>query len=487
MRNVDLDLGKGEIHSLAGGNGSGKSTLIKILAGVVGADSGTIKVGERTVSADQMTPVTAREAGMRFLHQNAPSFPDLTVAENLALESGFIRARSGRIKWRAQRRHATEVLSRYGIEVSPSSRLDSLSVATRTLIAIACVLQDQEEHHSGVLVLDEPTTALPPADVGSFFDALRGYAAAGQTIMFVSHRLEEVLGLADRVTVLRDGERVSVAESASTDEGELATMMIGRKLSRVFPQRTRRVAGAATLLEVRHLTSGPLEDVSFSIAKGEILGVAGLTGSGRTELLQALFGLSPLTRGEIRVEQKSLKPVRPTDAIDAGLAFIPEDRLEEAAFEGMTIKENLSAAVVSSYLRGGRLRKREERDDALRLIEDFGITPGRADAHFLSLSGGNQQKVILARWTRRAPRLLLLDEPTQGVDIGARMEIYALINEIAARGAGVLLVSSDFDELAGLSDRILVLADGRIAHQSEEPLDTTEITKLTNAGARRDG
>ncbi|WP_200935373.1 sugar ABC transporter ATP-binding protein [Aeromicrobium sp. Root344] len=480
LRDAHLEVTRGEIHALLGGNGSGKSTLIKVLAGVYGADAGgRIDVQDISAPADEWSPTVARSAGLHFVHQDPAVFGPLTVAENLAIGRGFVQSVGGRIDWPASRRRAAEVLERFSIDVSPKTLVSNLRPADRTMLSIARALQDQEGAHDGVLVLDEPTASLPAWEVDILLAALRKYAAAGQTILYVSHRLPEILELADRVTVLRDGVQVATRDVAGLDERTLVELIAGRDLERVFPERPDTVSDDV-VLSVRGLSAGPLKDVDFDLHRGEVLGVAGLLGSGRTTLLRSLFGDRPADSGEMTLQGTRFAPRRPSAAMKAGIAMVPEDRGSEGLFGSLSVRENLSAATVSRYWSRARLQHGRERGDARDLVTAYGVRPASDVPVAGTLSGGNQQKIVMARWLRREPVVLLLDEPTQGVDVQARSEIYEHIRRAVARGSSVLLVTSDFEELAHLSDRVVVLREGRVAAEARgDDLDPQRLTELS--------
>jgi ribose transport system ATP-binding protein len=479
LREATFALGSGEIHALVGANGSGKSTLIKILAGVQGGDTGAIQVGGETFGADSFTAAQSRRAGIRVVHQQDFVLPDLTVAENLALGRGFECTRFGRIRWRQQRKRAEQVLERFQIAASPDQELASTRPATQAMIAIARALQDQENTDEGVLILDEPTAALPQEEATILFEALTRYAQAGQSILFVSHRLEEVLNHTQNVTILRDGKVLGSWASGDLDHDFLAEKIAGRSLHSLHESLQGSEAAGSTLLEVRGLSGGPVKGVDFSVRAGEVLGIGGLLGSGRSTVLKLLFGLIPLDEGEVRLREAPITVGSPRQAMRQGFAYVPEDRLKESAFPELTVSENMSIAALDRYWRRGRLRLRRERSDTRNLVGDFAIKCSSTQDDLASLSGGNQQKVILARWMRREPTVLLLDEPTQGVDVGSRAEIYALIKRVTAEGSAVVLVSSDAEEIDLLCDRIIVLRQGRIsAALTTEDSDDVAIERL---------
>ncbi len=483
---VSLAIAPGEIHALLGGNGSGKSTLIKILAGVVRADRGTIACGPVRVAANAMTPALARRAGLRFVHQDPGLFPELTVAENLSIGHGFITGPIWRIRWHRLHEWAHTVDERFGIGADPRTLVRDLSPARRTMVAIARALQDQDEPGAAsVLVLDEPTAALPDREVQLLHDALRRYAAAGQTIVYVSHRLDEVLTVADRVSVLRDGRLVATEPVAALDQPTVIQMILGRDVPATTTARaatTLPLDPVDPVIEWRGIVGGPLRGVDLAVASGEIVGVAGLLGSGRTELLRSAFGAFAPDAGRVAIDGRPVRLDTPADAMDLDIAYVPENRHADAAFADLAVRINLSAAQVPRYWQGLRLRHRAERADAADSIAGYNIATDDDRRALATLSGGNQQKVVLARWLRRAPRVLLLDEPTQGVDVGARAEIHDLIREAAAKGSAVVMVSSDFGELATLADRVVALAGGRVSGELRRPdIDPRHLTELVYA------
>lgn len=481
---VDLDIRAGEIHALVGGNGSGKSTLIKILTGVYQADEGgSIRVGATAMRASHSSPERARAMGVHAVHQDLGVFVDMSVAENLALGYGYETGIGARVRWRAQRARTRKLLERFEIDAAPGTQLSTLSRAAHTQVAIARALQAQEQGSEGLLILDEPTASLPAHEVDVLLAMLRRYAAQGQAILYVSHRLDEVLQLSDRISVLRDGASVGTYEAATLDEDSLIRLIIGRQIERVFPAM-QEVRDTKTVLETRGLYAGPLSDVSLSVRAGEVLGLAGLLGSGRTEVLRAIFGDLRRERGEVLLDAARFDPGHPAEAMEAGVAYVPEDRASDAAFLDLPLSANLSMANVSDYWLMGRMANRRMRADARRLMDEFLVKAPSENALLGTLSGGNQQKVILARWLRRKPRLLLLDEPTQGVDVGARAEIYGLIRRAVADGAAAIVVASDFEELAHVCDRAIVLREGRVIGELLSEGMTAE--RLTSAAYEKE-
>ena len=459
LADAGIRVRQGTVHALLGGNGSGKSTLIKCLAGVHTADSGTVSIHGVQIPAAAITSRRAHAAGLRFVHQDLGLFDGLTIAENFALDNGFPTGAIGRIRWRALRSRVAGLLDRYGVAASPDTPVGALRPATKTLVAITRTLQDQQGSEF-VLLLDEPTASLPDAESRALMEALRARADAGQTIVLVSHRLPEVLGVADDFTVFRDGRVVTSLEAAHPTEDELVALMTGRPPTRDSARPAP--VGTPVVLEVTALSCGPLRGLEMSVHEGEIVGVAGRLGSGRSTLLGAVFGRYAPSTGTVRIDGTEITGRSIRAIMRHGVAYVPESRLLDATFPSMSVRENASAAVLRRYFTGW-MRHGAERADTRELIHRFGVKAGSTEAHLATLSGGNQQKLVLARWLRRDPRLLLLDEPTEGLDAGARAEIHRTIRAYAAAGCAVLVASSDFTELADLCERVAVLHDGRVA------------------------
>ncbi|MFI6920910.1 sugar ABC transporter ATP-binding protein [Nonomuraea spiralis] len=476
LRDVECGIAPGSVHALLGGNGSGKSTLLKILAGVHQADhGGTITIRGQEHATGSYGPAIARRSGLRFVHQDLGLVPDLTVSENFALESGYPRRAGLAISWRELRRSARTILEQAHVDVDPQTLVRDLRPSDRTLVAIARALRDGDEHLT--LVLDEPTASLSQHEAKVLLEAIRRCQRRGQTIVYVSHRLPEVLAIADRISVLRDGVLVADQDVADLDESGIVTLMTGQELRRQTA-RSGPGADAPTVLKVGALAAGPLREVSLSVRRHEIVGIAGLLGSGRSTLLRTLFGQAGPEGGGFEVDGVPARFRSPRDAIRRGVALVPEDRGGDAAFADLPLWENVSATVIGKYWSGWRMARASERRDAIGLIETFGIRSATADAPFTHLSGGNQQKAVLARWLRLDPRLLLLDEPTQGVDAPARADIHELVRQHVARGNAALVVSSDFEELEALCHRVIVLRDGTQVAE----LDGPRLTEAAIAG-----
>jgi ribose transport system ATP-binding protein len=469
LNDVSLEVRYGEVHALCGGNGCGKSTLIKILSGVMVADEGRLMMNGRQFHASELTAKTSYELGFRVVHQDPPLYLDLTVAENMMLGGRYPTTRSSRIAWRSVRHRAQELIERFELQASPDTLVRDLPVSGRTRVAIATALQGAEDGRC-IVALDEPTASLPAAEVRLLLSAVRRLAAMGHAIIFVSHRLEEVLSVTDRVTVMRDGRVFRDHRTQLLTEAELIESIVGRPADEIRGQRVTASAGEP-ILTVTGLTAGPVQDVSFEVRAGEVVGVAGLLGSGRTELLSAIYGDLKKSAGEVELKGRSANFRSIDQAISAGVVMIPEDRARGGTFPDMSVNENMDVSVFGRYWRGLGFRRAQMRRDGDALRARFGVKAPSGAVRMRTLSGGNQQKTILARWLRRDASLLLLDEPSQGVDVGARSDIYAVVRSMTAAGGAAVVVTSDLEELAQFVDRAIVLRNGRlIAHVPSEEL-----------------
>ncbi|MDW5597632.1 sugar ABC transporter ATP-binding protein [Conexibacter stalactiti] len=468
LDDVELEIAAGEIHALVGGNGSGKSTLIKILAGVHTADAGRLETPGGATDLRSATPALAEAAGFRFVHQAQSTFPELTVAENLSIGRGWETGPGKLISERRVRRRVEAVLERFHIDADPGAPLRTLGPAAQAMLTIARALQDQADSRAHVLVLDEPTAALPPAEVEILLAALRRYASDGTAVLFVSHRLDEVMEVADTVTALRDGRRTATKPRAELTHDELIELIAGRP---VVPHvaDTARLRGGATVLAAEAIGGGSVSDVSLTVGEGEIVGLTGLAGAGTSTLLRLLFGAQQRDCGTVAIDGRAVKPGSISDAIVAGMAFVPGDRATYGVFDSLTVAENLTAGGVGRYWRRGWVRGRQERRDVHAAFGRFLVRASSPEQPIAQLSGGNQQKVVMARWlSRPGRRLVLLDEPTQGIDVGAREELWSVVRRAAADGAGVIVASSMLEELADTCDRVLVMRRGRIVHEVRE-------------------
>ena len=478
LRAASLAVRPGTVHALLGGNGSGKSTAIKILAGVYEADAGELTIFGENHLLLGYTSTTAAAAGLRFVHQDLGLFEDLSIEENFALDAGYPRNVLGGVRWGALRRQVAKVLAEYELDVDPRRPVHDLRPSDRTMVAIARALQGADTERL-ILVLDEPTASLAAHESNLLLEKVRRLADRGQTVIIVSHRLQEVLSVAHDFTVFRDGRVAGALVDAQPTEDELISIMAGGLVVALRPTGSQSHTTGRPMLEVNGVSSGPLRNVTFTAHEGEILGIAGLVGSGRSSLLQTLFGAFEPVSGTMTLGGSPFAPRSVDDAMRAGVGLVPENRVREAAFMDRSVRENLSIAMLAEYWSAKWMPRARETRKAEDLIQRFGVKVGGPSALFSSMSGGNQQKVVIARWLQRDPRLLLLDEPTQGVDVMSRADIYATIRRSAQAGCTVVVASSDMSELHALCDRILVLARGRITQEVlAGDLKVDELTSL---------
>ena len=455
---VDLELRAGEIHALLGENGAGKSTLIKILGGIHAPDGGEIEVaGERVIIRDV---ANADRLGIRLIHQELSLAPNLSVAENLFL--GREPTRFGLLDRRRLFAEAETLRDELGLpEIGDvRAKVETLSVAQQQLVEIARALSVKAR----VLILDEPTASLSAGETVALFTKLRGLRAAGVGIIYISHRLEELARLADRITVLRDGRSVGTQAAAELDLRELIRWMVGRELKDHYPRPPHRPRGVA--LAVRNLRGPGVRGVSFELRYGEILGLAGLVGAGRTELARVLFGIEPMTGGEVLVDGRPFHPHSPAGALAAGVALVPEDRKRQGLVMTNTVGYNLALPWTREWLCGPMVKHARRHEIIARAVRGFAIKTSGPNQPVTALSGGNQQKIVVAKWMEHPPKVLILDEPTRGVDVGARDEMFALLHGLIERGMAILLISSDLPEVMGLSHRLALYRDGQIVRES---------------------
>ena len=456
LRGVDFDLFAGEVHALLGENGAGKSTLIKIVTGAHQPDGGTIRIAGESVT--HLTPARAHALGIACIYQQPALFPDLTVMENIALrlDAG---APLHRVDWAARRERATRLLTRIGADISPETEVRLLSMPEQQLVEIACALGAGAR----IVIMDEPTASLTQKEQHLLFAVVRELRASGVGIVYISHQLEEIFALADRVTVLRDGESVGTNQVSDINETVLIRMMVGREMTQIYPASESEPGDVALSLHQVGCAASGVRDVSFEVRAGEVFGLAGLVGAGRTELARILFGLTPADTGEVRLNGQVVRPGSPLEAVASGIAYVPEDRRRQGVILEMPLAHNLTMAIHRVLFPRGWLRVGTEDSLTREYIRDLAIKCTGPEALGSSLSGGNQQKVSLARWLATKPRLLILDEPTQGVDVGAKSEIHKIIRRLARTGLPVLLISSDLPEILGMSDRIGVMRGGTLA------------------------
>jgi rhamnose transport system ATP-binding protein len=466
LRSASLELRGGEVHALIGENGAGKSTLIKIITGAVEADAGTLHLNGEAVI--QNSPRLARQLGIAAIYQQPALFPELSVSENIALglEEASILSR---VDWRARQRRSTELLARVGAKIDTETEAGELTMPEQQLVEIARALGANAK----VLIMDEPTASLSEEDTQNLFAVIRQLRSEGVGIIYISHRLEELPLIADRVTVLRDGQTIDTRNMADVDRAQLIQLMVGRELSTVFPKKT--VRAGEVVLELRQLgcSSSGIHDIDLSVRAGEIVGLAGLVGGGRTELARTIFGLTAADQGEILFRGQPVQINSAARAIECGIAYVPEDRRRHGVILDLAISANITLASLDRFSRAGALDFDSEKEVAADYTRKLGIKTPAIFAPVATLSGGNQQKVALSRWLVTKPSLLILDEPTQGIDVGAKSEVHALMTDLASEGVAILMISSELPEILAMSDRVGVMYGGTIVGT----LDRSEATQ----------
>ena len=473
LKGIDFAVEAGEVHALLGENGAGKSTLMRVLAGEIAPDGGEIRIGGELVSS--YDPRMAASLGIAVIHQETALAPDLSVAENI-----FMRELPAAIVWPALNRRARDLLAKLGFDIDPRRTVGDLAVAHQQVVEIAKALS----HRVRVIVFDEPTAVLSTRDAERLHGIIAGLRAEGVGIVYISHRLEEVFKIADRITVMKDGQLAGVTTPGESGIDDVIRMMVGRPLAAMFPKAPHRSIGDE-VLRVEHLARGNrVRDVSFSVKAGEIVGLGGLVGSGRTETVRLIFGADPRDRGNILIRGRKAKVASPPDAVIAGIGLVPEDRKHQGVILDMSVRINTTMARLAPVVNlAGIVRSRVEKSMVGTLSQRLRLKSSSMEAPVSSLSGGNQQKVVLAKWFHAGTDVIILDEPTRGVDVGAKTEIYALIEELAAAGKAILVISSEHQELFGLCDRVMVMAEGRIQGTltpdlySEERLLTLAMTR----------
>jgi rhamnose transport system ATP-binding protein len=454
LRGVQFDLYPGEVHALLGENGAGKSTLVKVMTGVHQPDGGEIILNGAQVHFSNA--LESRQAGIAAIYQELSLFPDLDVAENIFAGRQPITT-GGRIDWRSLYSQANQLLDTLGVHLDLKQKARNLSIAQQQMVEIARALSV----NARILIMDEPTSSLTLNEVADLFRIVRHLREEGTAIVFISHRLEELFELADRVTVLRDGAYVDTRPMSGVTRDELIRLMVGRTITNLFPKQ--EVQAGEVVLKVENLTrNGVFQDVSFELHKGEILGVAGLIGAGRTDVANAIFGINPPNSGSIQIEGREVSIQSPHHAIELGLAYVPEDRQKHGLIPPMSINANISLPMLVNYAWHGWLRDKIERKTSFDAALQMDVRANSIWQKARELSGGNQQKVVLAKWLSTHPRILILDEPTRGIDVGTKAAVHALMSKLAAEGKAILMISSELPEVLGMSDRIIVMHEGRV-------------------------
>ena len=475
LKNAGFLLDDGEVHALMGENGAGKSTLMKILTGVYTKDAGQVIVDGKEVCYNN--PQEAEKAGIVFIHQELNVLFDLTVEENMFLGKE-IKKVFGICDRKAMRKRVQEILDMLGVDIDPTQRMDELSIGQQQMIEIAKALMVDAK----VLIMDEPTAALTQSETEVLFKVVNSLRKKGVSIVYISHRMEEIFELCDRITILRDGSYIDTKRIADIDMNDIVKMMIGREIGERYPVRNSKIGDVA--FEVKNLNCpGAFENVSFEVRAGEVLGVSGLMGAGRTEIMQAIFGNMPNVTGQLLLDGKEIKNKNPQQAIQNGIGFITEDRKVEGLMLEESIMKNISLANLGRISNGGVINKKKEQELVNKGIEELRIRCFGPQHECNNLSGGNQQKVIFAKWIYTNPKVLILDEPTRGVDIGAKKEIYNIINELAAKGVAIIMVSSELPEVLGMSDRVMVVREGEVRGiLNKEEANQESIMTLATGG-----
>jgi ABC-type sugar transport system ATPase subunit len=483
LSQVNLEVRAGEIHGLIGENGAGKSTLMKILSGVYTRDSGTIFLNGQPIEI--LGPQHAQQLGIAIIYQEFNLMPNLTIAENVFI--GREPSRYGFVRWRELYQQTQALMDQLGISLSPTAVVRNLSVAEQQMVEIAKALSIQAR----IIVMDEPTSALSDTEVQALFRIMRRLREQGLAIIFISHRLEEVFQICDRITVLRDGQNVGTRVVADTSPDEVIHMMVGRALSELF-QKEASAAHGDVVLEVRNVSrTGTVLDpsaivldrISFTLRRGEILGLAGLVGSGRTDLARVLFGADRMDQGEVYIDGQRVDIRSPLDAIRHGMGFVPEDRKEQALILGMAVRENLSLAKLNELTRYGFVDRSQEDEVVNHYVQTLQIRTPSLNQKVMYLSGGNQQKVVIGKWLALRPKILIMDEPTRGIDVGAKAEVHGLMNRLAQEGVGIIMISSELPEILGMSDRILCMHQGRVVGELSRAEATAEkVMRLLTGG-----
>jgi rhamnose transport system ATP-binding protein len=477
VKGVDFDLRRGEVHALVGENGAGKSTLMKIVDGLYTPNEGRLEVGGKT--AEFSSPRDAEESGIAMIPQELDLFLELSVAENLFVGRRLPRTRWGGLGWTAMREAAREKFESLGVDFDVTIPVKHLSAANRQIVAIARALLREAR----AVVMDEPTASLADRETRRLFGIISDLTESGVGVVYISHRLEEIFEISDRITVMRDGEHIVTSPASELDAEELVRLMVGRPLNELFT-RSGTDAGEVAL-EVRSLTrAGEFAEVDLKVRAGEVVGLAGLVGAGRTELAQAIFGIRPAKEGEIRVNGEVVRIDSPQAAMERGIFYVPEERQSQGLILPFLIQANISLSILDRLSRYGLVESRAERETAERFTEALSIRGARISEPVSRLSGGNQQKVVLAKSLAREPSILILDEPTRGVDVGAKSEIYSLIDDLAKEGKAILLISSELEEVLSMSDRVVVVREGRITGEFDRKEATQESVIAAATGVR---
>lgn len=465
LKGVNFELKSGEVHALLGENGAGKSTLMKILSGIYTIDNGKIFINGKEEKIDSVKD--AQNLGISIIHQELALVPHLSVAENIYL-GREPKTKAGLIDFPTINKNVQKLLEEFGLNIDARREISSLTVAQQQMVEIIKAVS----FNSKIIIMDEPTSSLTDKEVTFLFNTIVNLKEHGVGVVYISHRMEELFQISDRITVLRDGEYVGTVVTKETDQDELISMMVGRKLDSYYVRDF--LTPGEPILEVKNLTrKNVLNNINFELKKGEILGFSGLVGAGRSELMKCIFGLDAFHKGEIFVEGKKVEINQPNDAINAGIAYVPESRKEEGLFLIESIRYNVSIKILDKFMKLLKINKKIENDEVNKYIDSLSIRTPSPEQHVGKLSGGNQQKVLIAKWLATQPKVLIVDEPTRGVDVGAKAEIYSIMNELVKEGVSIIMISSDLPEVINMSDRVAVMAEGII----QTVLDKEDISQ----------
>ena len=466
LKGVNFDLYSGEVHALMGENGAGKSTLIKIIAGAYDYQQGEYRIDGNKV--DIQNPLDAINKGISVIYQELNLVASVSVAENIYF-GRLPTTKMGRVLWKKLYQNSEKVLEQVGLNISPKTKVQYLSVAQQQLVEIAKALSV----NSKVIIMDEPTSAISPNEIENLFKLILKLKENGVGIIYISHKLEEIFKIADRITVFRDGEHIGTEKTSNLDEDGLISMMVGRKMSDMFP-KTKAVIGDK-ILETKSLTTHKVNDISFYVKKGEILGFSGLMGSGRTELAHAIFGADERISGEVWIDGKKLPTNSPVLSQKMGIGLVPENRKDDGILPNLSVKKNITIVSLAQLTKRGRIDSKEEKSQVLGMIKNLSIKTPTMDQLVAKLSGGNQQKVIVARWLmKKNLKVLIIDEPTRGIDVGAKAEIYTILDQLACSGMAIIMMSSEMQEILGICDRIYVMKSGSIVGEYSREEATQE-------------
>ena len=476
LDDLNIEFKEGEIHAMVGENGAGKSIMIKTISGAVQPTRGTIEINNHTY--EQMTPTLSRQNGIAVIYQEFTLIPVLSASENIFLGEFIMK---GMVLDRKEMdKKAEELFNRLHVDIDPSTKVADLTTGYQQIVEIAKAVSKDAK----ILIMDEPSAPLTTSEVEAMFKIVDTLKTQGVTIIYISHRMEEIFRLSDRVSVLRDGKYITTVNTADTSKSELIKLMVGRELSETYPERKNKAS--ETVLSIKKLTGNGVKDVSFDVKRGEVLGLAGLIGAGRTELAQLLFGYEKIISGEIILNGKSIRPKNCIEAIAAGIALVPEDRKRQGLVLEMSIKENTTMPSMKRISTLAVISSDQEKEMSQSYMDSLRTKAPSIEQKTKNLSGGNQQKVVLAKWLAMDPQVLIFDEPTRGIDVGAKQEIYNIMNELADNGKTILMISSDMEELIGMSDRIVVLCKGRVTGLLEKEEVSQELILSKSAGSDTD-